>query len=564
MKTKNKRFRKTKCNKSRKTKNKTRSIKLNVTNLEKTLKNKDYNGGMWSFTKRSNNPSEPNKSSWFSWFSRPKKQKQEVTPPTIGIDSKSISPDNLEDHLSEEDKSKLFKLSKLSEPEFSKLSEPELSELFKLFGHCLDSNFCITYTREHNAKVLSYFDNFKILPKYLKESKQIGAVSVNGIIFAVIYKKNGYVVNAVFKCPKISEYRVTDKKYRVADNLFYEYRVGVDFINDMLNYYPCFLETYGMYEGVGAIKDASGNYSMNKNCKRIIDTYADTNADTTLENSLFKRDSLKTNILTKFNNINILIQYLNNPISFEHFLTFNTPDAELPSNQGTEKKKGNTEFELEVYNILFQIYSVLAALGNRFTHYDLHWNNVQLHKVENDKYIDLIYYDVETNENGAVLNATITPITIHTQYIVKILDYGRCYYNNPFDASKNSVEFYNKICEPNNCTYDNGLHWLQYGHTQQFPQYKCNPGYYTRMGETCSTYPNKMFDTRLIAIIREFTNVVDTINKYNSIHGIYAILKSLKSGYVSLHKHEVIGIMHIHLDRSEIMKFIKSSNVNTN
>lgn len=90
---------------------------------------------------------------------------------------------------------------------------------------------------------------------------------------------------------------------------------------------------------------------------------------------------------------------------------------------------------IELLPVLFQIYFPLVNLSESFTHYDLHTGNVLLYKPNEDAYIEYKYY---------LPNSSI--ITIHSQYIAKITDYGFCFFNdstnpNMSGSSKNIYKF---------------------------------------------------------------------------------------------------------------------------
>jgi hypothetical protein len=124
--------------------------------------------------------------------------------------------------------------------------------------------------------------------------------------------------------------------------------------------------------------------------------------------------------------LHVLIQYINDPITFNKFIQ----NLLLPN------------YGIELWNILFQVYIVLSKLADNFTHYDLHSSNILLYKIENDEWIDLYYNDAIDTE----------PFIITTQYIVKIIDYGRCYFKNfePTTSEYNSsLDFYDKVCKEN-------------------------------------------------------------------------------------------------------------------
>jgi hypothetical protein len=95
----------------------------------------------------------------------------------------------------------------------------------------------------------------------------------------------------------------------------------------------------------------------------------------------------------------------------------------------TLKKFLNTEIQINIENelkyILFQIYYTLVYLENEFTHYDLHWENILLHKLSYNTYIEYNY----------ILNDG-TLINFKSKYIVKIIDYGRSFYNDTSEGDK--------------------------------------------------------------------------------------------------------------------------------
>lgn len=80
----------------------------------------------------------------------------------------------------------------------------------------------------------------------------------------------------------------------------------------------------------------------------------------------------------------------------------------------------------DVPGILYQGYFALHCLRKKFTHYDLHINNFGFYKPFSDKYIVMHYVD-GPNE-----------VTFPTEYISKIIDYGRCFYDiDGFETPKN-------------------------------------------------------------------------------------------------------------------------------
>jgi hypothetical protein len=97
----------------------------------------------------------------------------------------------------------------------------------------------------------------------------------------------------------------------------------------------------------------------------------------------------------------------------------------------------------EIVNILYQVYMPLATLANTFTHYDLHPSNVLLCEPVLGKYIDYKY----------ILNDG-TIVEFKSKYIVKIIDYGRSFFEDQFntDISGSSKKIYETILGIKKCT----------------------------------------------------------------------------------------------------------------
>jgi hypothetical protein len=89
--------------------------------------------------------------------------------------------------------------------------------------------------------------------------------------------------------------------------------------------------------------------------------------------------------------------------------------------------------KVEILNILLQVYIPLSRLSTSFTHYDLHTANVMIIELPKNKYISLNYTLMDS-----------TQVIIKTQYIAKIIDYGRAYTNQ-------SIKFYNQILKTPEC-----------------------------------------------------------------------------------------------------------------
>jgi hypothetical protein len=91
---------------------------------------------------------------------------------------------------------------------------------------------------------------------------------------------------------------------------------------------------------------------------------------------------------------------------------------------------------------LLQIYLPLNCLKNKFTHNDLHSNNVLLYKIPNDNYIQITYILPNGYE-----------ITFKTDCILKIIDYGRAFFHE--NINLNSVKFYEQLDSLEDCDAKN-------------------------------------------------------------------------------------------------------------
>ena len=106
-----------------------------------------------------------------------------------------------------------------------------------------------------------------------------------------------------------------------------------------------------------------------------------------------------------------------------------------------EYEKNVSKTQLEIFNILYQVYFPLTILKDVYTHYDLHANNVFLYKpYEGKKYIQMRYH---------LLSGRV--IEFPSEYIVKIIDYGRNYFDNGLTNTKKIIKDYicgNNLCDP--------------------------------------------------------------------------------------------------------------------
>ena len=278
---------------------------------------------------------------------------------------------------------------------------------------CSDSGFCIALGKEE--KIINAFFDYFITFKYaISPVVKIGEESSNGFIQEILYEREKYKSYAVLKSQKVNGFGAS---------LIYEYFVG-QYINTLTTKFPLFIKTYGLLK-YKSLRD----YNISEK---------DDNIDMlTFKNFLEPELGIDDNI-TDFsllcNNESylycVLIEHLNNPTYIETI--FKLGDKENLT------QIENYELNYEIPNILYQIYFVLNSISNNFTHYDLHYNNVLLYKPKEFGYLTYHYHTT-----GKV------PIIFDSQYIVKIIDYGSCFYK--YDEHRNSNSLIEKICNARVC-----------------------------------------------------------------------------------------------------------------
>jgi hypothetical protein len=89
--------------------------------------------------------------------------------------------------------------------------------------------------------------------------------------------------------------------------------------------------------------------------------------------------------------------------------------------------------------ILFQVYFPLGqlAIEKSFTHYDLHYKNVLIYVLPEDKYVKFEYTTRDKKK-----------VSFQSRYVAKIIDYGRSYYK---DIKTSSLKTRKKLCKTKKC-----------------------------------------------------------------------------------------------------------------
>lgn len=272
---------------------------------------------------------------------------------------------------------------------------------------CSDSGVCIAFGKELN-KIKDFFNGF-VNFKFLTNVKQIGIPSNNGFVKLLTYENEGYIGNAVLKSSLIT----------TSDNLYYEYLVGL-FLNKQSYWLPSFVETYGIY--TYRTKEDQRDVKTSNSVEKVKDSLINYGDDKSLTD-----DHMKFYMsCDKSSHLAILIQ---------SFVGATTLHEELTKIKSTYHSRFT---EIELIPILFQVYITLFLLKSIFTHYDLHTGNVLLYKPVANAYIKYTYH----LDNGIT-------ISFNSPYIVKIIDYGRCFFNDTASSKdiSNSVSIYKELCK---------------------------------------------------------------------------------------------------------------------
>jgi hypothetical protein len=433
---------------------------------------------------------------------------------------------------------------------FLRRTDPRVRSKF-LQSVCSDAGVCIAFGTNAPA-IRKHFDDFNNFSLLSKPAERIGSVSSNGFVKELTYMNRGYMANAILK----------SSAEETSDNLLYEALVGF-FLNKMSLIYPSFVETYGLYEYSAdglAYKECKDNASTNpavltSGLKRIAN-----NASILSENV---RKSCKTPT-----SMAVLIQHLK------------------PAETIREKCEYESFLTEDLLYVLYQVYMSLSSLSDVFTHYDLHLDNVMVYEPVVGKHIEYHYY-IPYVKGG------YTNTFFRSKYIAKIIDYGRCYFNDKENTSNygNSKSFYSNIlckeCVPK-CGRKSGYQWFEY-----------NPKYIHDDYFICSQRLNPSHDLRLLSDIRtddiieeitpELKNIIDRLvygkgmseedemygtepnpvsglpSKINNVRDAFSALEELvkypqsaaanKMNYQNSNK---LGELHIYGDNKTPMRWVPS------
>ena len=289
-------------------------------------------------------------------------------------------------------------------------------KLIKTACDGVDSRLCLAFGT-FSQEIKSYFAGFNNF-KYATAVNLIGKDSGNGFVNEIVYEREGFNADTYKSYAILKSSRLTLQN--APDNLMYEYRVG-QYINKFNRIYPCFLETYGLLKYK---TDEAWQILKSENLKYENDEAAQADRLTSLKEGLAIQPLDYSADCTDYHKLAILIQHFNNFKALSDLIN-------------------NDDFiRIELMYVLFQLYIPLAQMKYTFTHYDLHWNNLHVYEPVPGKYIQYHYH----------LVPGMPPVSFKSKYMLKIIDYGSCYFK---DEDEDSQTFIDKICNsPGICDND--------------------------------------------------------------------------------------------------------------
>jgi len=283
-------------------------------------------------------------------------------------------------------------------------------------GQNIDIDILLNIVPPH---FFEHVHNFELLQNYTLNLEKIDNESnSNGYVYKLKYNiSDDTIYNVVLKIPKDE----------MSDNLVYEYLVG-KCINEFSRFYPCFNKTYSIGKFISIDLHNELFRKNDKGNTNTLDKYIE----------LLDKYNIENMILTgcKYNQfLTLFTQYIPIKYNLKNYIEqfTNYPNA-------WEKLSFKSECIDQLYEltiILHMIYQLLSSLADKFTHYDLHLENVVLVEVPDNRFIHTIFH----YPDGSVLHYNMC-------YIPIIIDYGHCFVNcKQMNQSKpNSLEIMKVVC----------------------------------------------------------------------------------------------------------------------
>jgi len=272
--------------------------------------------------------------------------------------------------------------------------------------------------------ILERYDYFE---SKRNEEKRKLADEIDTFTFKIIYKRpiTGETTNSFDVVYKT----YTDNKMRQADML-YEFYIGKS-MNYIKQYLPNFIYTFGFnYRGKTYSKDDGFRFEIDnifRSDQFTLDEQRITHHCQTITNKtsgLFLEYVPKSRTLEK-----ILGKILGKKEAGEEAQGAAGASAEEGTGED-EDPEFKSNFDYNLFAILFQIYAALFALEGVYTHQDLHSKNIMI--ITLDYEISIIY------------NIRDVEYIITTKYIPVIIDYATSHLSH--DPENDSMKFINLAC----------------------------------------------------------------------------------------------------------------------
>ena len=370
----------------------------------------------------------------------------------------------------------------------------------------------------------------------------------------VIYFRDDYQVSTILKSSLVQNARST---YNEGDNLYYEAFVGFTATNKYSYKYPCFIETYNIY-----------NSSWDLNNKLKYNSELCTKRD--LKEGFSKISYQELGL------VGFIKQSCQN--KYVSLLMQNVPDAMTLYEFVRQIEVDSVEiYDSILCTMLCQVYFVLASLGDKFTHYDLHNQNVLVYQLPRNTYINMNYH----YRDGKT-------ISFPSLSIIKIIDYGRCHIpetTNYYNEICKATECYNKFDEKDVCGSTKGYTYfddVQNDKNHYISQKMTNVSHDLRlsvlepyieptifsqmnvMGPILSkVHYEEKYGTPVVAKDMEPTdgkiyNIFQMANKLEETVETHPSITAYKNKISNIGL-TFVGDLHIYMDSNEDMKFIPSS-----
>jgi len=350
---------------------------------------------------------------------------------------------------------------------------------------CNSSGICISLGSIEIPRINNFFDGFTNF-SLIENIKRVGSESANGFVHQIEYSKMDYIAHAILKSAMNPD----------SDNLFYEFLVGYFFINEQKKNFTCFLETYGF-----------GQYKSDTCWTNYRNKPRNATITAKTRSIMSCIDFFPNN--TVYSDIN---QFLNRSCKHSNHITLLIEHIKDAKSLDSMLNEEHGEFiTYDLLSALYQIYLPLSCLSKKFTHYDLHTDNV-------------LIYEPFAGENKCFLFTYTFPdgktVSFKTKYMVKIIDYGRSFYKK--DEKVNSMTLYGKLCNErktpdcnvsrtNRCGEDFGYGSFSDG----FSSYFIN-----------SSVKNESHDLRLLHIMNTDEDIRDALSGNNpELYDIISLVK---------------------------------------